>query len=125
MKAALLHSADSAPVYEDVDEPAAADGYRIVSLVAAGIHHNTRSVATGRHYSRRPVFPVIPGQNAVARTADGELVFTGSGKPPSGTFAERFLSPDAMRFPAPWPAPTPPFPPRYCAAGSSRSPAAA
>jgi NADPH:quinone reductase-like Zn-dependent oxidoreductase len=101
MKAAILRSADSLPVYGDFGEPPAAAGYQIVGLVAAGIHQNTRSVATGRHYSRSPVFPVIPGQNAVARTADGELVFTGSGEPPYGTFAERFGSPDAMRFPLP------------------------
>jgi NADPH:quinone reductase-like Zn-dependent oxidoreductase len=101
VKAAILHSADSVPVYGDFDEPSAAEGYQVVDLVAAGIHHNTRSVATGRHYSSSPVFPVIPGQNAVARTAGGELVFTGSGEPPSGTLAERFLSPDAMRFPLP------------------------
>jgi NADPH:quinone reductase-like Zn-dependent oxidoreductase len=101
MKAAILRSADSVPVYGDFDEPPAAGGYQIVSLVAAGIHHNTRSVAAGRHYSRSPVFPVIPGQNAVARTAGGELVFTGSGERPFGTFAERFASPDAMRVPLP------------------------
>jgi NADPH:quinone reductase-like Zn-dependent oxidoreductase len=37
----------------------------------------------------------------VARTAEGELVFTSSGQPPYGTFAERIVSPDAMRFPLP------------------------
>ncbi len=101
MKAAVLHSADSAPVYEDFDEPAAEENSQVVELVAAGIHHLTRSVATGRHYSRAGAFPVIPGLNAVARTAGGELVFTSSGAPPFGTFAERFPSPAAMRFPLP------------------------
>jgi NADPH:quinone reductase-like Zn-dependent oxidoreductase len=101
MKAAVLHSADSAPAYEDFDEPVAGEGTQIVELVAAGIHHLTRSVATGRHYTREGAFPVIPGLNAVARTAGGELVFTASGAPPCGTFAERFPSPAAMRFPLP------------------------
>jgi NADPH:quinone reductase-like Zn-dependent oxidoreductase len=101
MKAAILESADSVPVYGDFDEPAAGQGSEIVELVAAGIHQLTRSVATGRHYGRGGVFPVIPGLNAVARTAAGELVFTSSGKPPHGTFAERFASPAAMRFPLP------------------------
>ena len=101
MKAAILHSADSVPVYGDFDEPAAGPGSEIVEFVAAGIHQLTRSVATGRHYSRGGVFPVIPGLNAVARTAAGELVFTASGEPPYGTFAERIASPDAMRFPLP------------------------
>src|SRR5580704_6008555 len=101
MKAAILYAPDSVPVYGDFDEPAAGEGSQIVELVAAGIHQLTRSVATGRHYSRGGVFPVIPGLNAVARAADGELVFTSSGPPPFGTFAERIASPDAMRFPLP------------------------
>ena len=37
----------------------------------------------------------------MARTAGGELVFTSSGQPPFGTFAERIASPGAMRFPLP------------------------
>jgi NADPH:quinone reductase-like Zn-dependent oxidoreductase len=101
MKAAILNSADSVPVYGDFAEPEAGPGTEIVDLVAAGIHHVTRSVATGRHYSSGGEFPVIPGLNAVARTAGGQLVFTASGKPPYGTFAERMPSPDAMRFPLP------------------------
>src|SRR5580698_7689183 len=112
MKAAILYAPDSVPVYGDFDEPAAGEGSQIVELVAAGIHQLTRSVATGRHYSRGGVFPVIPGLNAVARTAGGELVFTSSGEPPYGTFAERIASPGAMRFPLP-----PGAPPEAVAAG--------
>jgi NADPH:quinone reductase-like Zn-dependent oxidoreductase len=101
MKAAILHAADSVPVYGDFDEPVAGPGSEIVELVAAGIHQVTRSVATGRHYGSSGAFPLIPGLNAVARTAGGKLVFTSSGQPPYGTFAERIASPDAMRFPLP------------------------
>jgi NADPH:quinone reductase-like Zn-dependent oxidoreductase len=101
MKAAILHSPDSVPVYGDFEDPVAGEDSQIVELVAAGIHHVTRSVATGRHYGSGDGFPVIPGLNAVARTKDGDLVFTASGKPPHGTFAERIASPDAMRFPVP------------------------
>jgi NADPH:quinone reductase-like Zn-dependent oxidoreductase len=102
MKAAILHSADSVPDYGDFDEPVADEGTEIVELVAAGIHQVTRSVATGRHYGRGEIFPVIPGLNAVASRPGGELVFTSSaGSPPYGTFAERIASPDAMRFPLP------------------------
>ena len=101
MKAAILHSADSVPVYGDFDEPAGRDGIEIVELVAAGIHQVTRSVAAGRHYGSGGTFPVIPGLNAVARTADGRLVFTSSGPPPFGTFAERIASPAATQFPLP------------------------
>jgi NADPH:quinone reductase-like Zn-dependent oxidoreductase len=101
MKAAILHSAGSVPVYGDFDEPPAAPGSEIVDLVAAGIHQFTRSMATGRHYGSAGTFPVIPGLNAVARTAAGGLVFTASAKPPYGTFAERIASPAALRFPLP------------------------
>src|SRR5580698_2259531 len=101
MKAAILYAPDSVPVYGDFDEPAAGEGSQIVELVAAGIHHVTRSVAAGRHYSRAGAFPVIPGLNAAARTAGGQLVFTASAPPPHGTLAERIVSPDAMRFPLP------------------------
>ena len=101
MKAAVLYAADADPVYGDSDEPAAGPDTQLVDLVAAGIHHVTRSVASGRHYSRAAAFPVIPGLNAVARDAAGRLVFTASSPPPHGTLAERIVSPDAMRFPLP------------------------
>ena len=105
MKAAVLHSPDSVPVYEDFAEPAGGAGTELVDLVAAGIHHHTRSTAAGRHYSQAGTFPVIPGNNAVARTASGDLVFTSSGERPYGTLAERIPSPSAMRFPLPAGAP--------------------
>jgi NADPH:quinone reductase-like Zn-dependent oxidoreductase len=101
MKAAILPSAEEAPVYGDFPDPAAGPGLQIVDLVAAGIHHVTRSVAAGRHYGSAQAYPLVPGLNAVARTADGQLVFTSSAPPPYGTFAERIASPDAMRFPLP------------------------
>jgi len=101
MKAAILASADSVPVYGDFADPAPGPGLEIVDLVAAGIHHVTRSVATGRHYGSGQAYPLVPGLNAVARTADGHLVFTSSAPPPYGTFAQRIASPDAMRFPLP------------------------
>jgi len=104
MKAAILQSAGAAPVYGDFGEPpaeVAGEGGEVVQMVAAAIHHVTRSVASGRHYSRGGVFPSIPGLNAVARDARGTLVFTSSGPPPWGTFAERIPSPAAMRFPLP------------------------
>jgi hypothetical protein len=112
MKAAILTAADSVPVYGDFDDPVAGEASEIVELVAAGIHPLTRLVATGRHYSRGAAFPLIPGLNAVARTAGGELVFTSSGEPPYGTSAERIASPGAMRFPLP-----PGAPPEAVAAG--------
>src|ERR1700722_6408051 len=101
MKAAILDSPNSVLVYGDFAEPAAGPDTEVVDRVAAGIHHVTRSVAAGRHYGSAGVYPLIPGLNAVARTAGRHLVFTSSAPPPYGTFAERIASPDAMRFPLP------------------------
>jgi len=97
MKAAILDSPNSVPVYGDFAEPAAGPDTEVVDLVAAGIHHVTRSVAAGRHYGSAGVYPLIPGLNAVARTAGGHLVFTSSAPPPYGTFAERIASPRPTR----------------------------
>ena len=43
MKAAILHAADSVPVYGDFDDPVPGEGAELVDLVAAGIHQLTRS----------------------------------------------------------------------------------
>ncbi|HEY3839579.1 MAG TPA: hypothetical protein VGL72_23575 [Bryobacteraceae bacterium] len=67
-------------------------------MVAAGIHPLVRAVAAGKHYSAKGSWPMIPGVDAVARTADGALVYTGFLEPPYGTFAERMASPATMRF---------------------------
>jgi hypothetical protein len=99
MKAAVLDSPNSVPVYGDFAEPGVGPDTQVVELVAAGIHHVTRSVAAGRHYGSDGAYPLIPGLNAVARTADGQLVFTSSAPPPYGTFAERIASPDARDAP--------------------------
>jgi NADPH:quinone reductase-like Zn-dependent oxidoreductase len=45
------------------------------------------------HYGSHGVWPSIPGVDAVARTADGRLVYTGFTVPPYGTLAERMSVP--------------------------------
>jgi NADPH:quinone reductase-like Zn-dependent oxidoreductase len=101
MKAAIVHSPNEVPVYGDFPEPQVSEGRELVTLVAAGIHPLVRLVATGKHYSRKGAWPMIPGVDAVARMADGALVYTGFMEPPYGTFAERMASPAAMRFSVP------------------------
>lgn len=101
MKAAVVHSQAAAPEYADFAEPGAADGRELVELVAAGIHPIVRSLAAGRHYGSTGVWPMIPGVDAVARTSDGELVYTGYPTPPYGTLAERISVPAGMRLQLP------------------------
>ncbi|HTJ67359.1 MAG TPA: zinc-binding dehydrogenase [Actinospica sp.] len=89
MKAAVLREAEGVPEYADFAEPEAGEGLQVVELVAAGLHQLVRSRAHGRHYSSEGGYPLVPGVDAVARTADGELIYTGNVAPPYGTMAER------------------------------------
>ena len=101
MKAAVVSSPGGTPEYADFDDPAAAEGRELVELVASGIHPVVRSLAGGRHYGSAGVWPMIPGVDAVARTSNGELVYTGYPTPPYGTLAERISVPGGMRLQLP------------------------
>lgn len=89
MKAAVLRSADGVPEYAEFADPEVGENEEAVELVAAGIHHLVRSRAHGAHYSSEGRYPLIPGVDAVARTADGTLIYTGNAAAPYGTMAER------------------------------------
>jgi NADPH:quinone reductase-like Zn-dependent oxidoreductase len=93
MKAAVLNSSDAIPRYEDFEEPSTSEGRQLMTLVAAGIHPVTRAIATGAHYGSDSRWPLIPGIDAVARTADGTLVYTGWTEHPFGTLAEVMSTP--------------------------------
>jgi len=96
-----MPAAGAAPGYADFDEPVAGEGREIVELVAAGIHPVVRSLAEGRHYGSTGSWPLIPGVDAVARTADGSLVYTGFVEAPYGTLAERMAVPASLGQPVP------------------------
>lgn len=101
MKAAIVPSAGAEPVYGDFAEPVVGPDRELVSLVAAGVHPIVRSLAAGRHYGSTGAWPLIPGVDAVARTADGALIYTGYVEPPYGTIAERMAVPARMRLELP------------------------
>ena len=101
MKAAVIESAGASPRYADFAEPQSDEAHEVVSLVAAGIHPIVRSLASGRHYGSRGIWPSIPGVDAVASTADGTLVYTGNVAAPYGTIAERMPVPEGLRMPLP------------------------
>ena len=99
MKAAIVSAPGAAPSYGDFDDPVAGHGRELVDLVATGIHPLVRSLAGGGHYGSSGAWPLIPGVDAVARTADGTLVYTGYVEAPYGTLAERMAVPGAMPLP--------------------------
>jgi NADPH:quinone reductase-like Zn-dependent oxidoreductase len=101
MKAAVLRGPGSVPEYADFEEPTVPSGRELVELVAAGIHPVVRSLAAGRHYGSTGTYPLIPGVDAVARTAEGGLVYTGFVQSPYGTLAERMAVPATMKLALP------------------------
>lgn len=99
MKAAVVTQAGTSPQYLDFPEPEAGTGEHLVDMVAAAIHPVVRSKATGRHYSSTGAYPLVPGVDAVARAADGALVYVGGVREPWGTLAERIAAPLAAPLP--------------------------
>ena len=102
MKAAVLSSAEGRPEYEDFAEPKVGEEQVLVELVAAGVHQIVRARAHGRHYSSTSNdYPLVPGVDAVARTAEGTFVYTGNIEAPYGTMAERIAAPKRLAFALP------------------------
>ncbi len=100
MKAAVMDAPGEAPRFGDFAEPVVTAGRELAELVAAGIHPVTRSLAEGRHYGSTGGYPLIPGVDAVARTADGTLLATGYIEAPYGTLAERMAVSGGIPLPA-------------------------
>lgn len=96
-----MNAAAADPEYLEFPDPIVEEGHELVELVAAGIHPVVRALAGGDHYGSTGSWPRVPGVDAVARTADNALVFTGFVKPPYGTLAERMAVPATVRFPLP------------------------
>ncbi|HMQ67007.1 MAG TPA: zinc-binding alcohol dehydrogenase family protein [Arachnia sp.] len=99
MRAAILTAPDSVPVCAEFPDPEPLPGHDLLELVGAGLHQVVRSLATGRHYGSSHAYPLVPGVDAVARTADGRLVYTGWPRAPWGTVAERLSTPAGIELP--------------------------
>ncbi|MEW9552307.1 hypothetical protein [Nonomuraea sp. NPDC050783] len=100
MRAAVVHTPESVPVCADFPDPERQPGREPLRLVGAGLHHVVRGLASGRHYGSGQVYPLVPGIDAVARTGDGRLVYTGLSRPPWGTMAEWLVTPFEVEVPA-------------------------
>lgn len=101
MRAAVITAPNASPACGHVPEPTAPPGHEPMRLVGAGLHNVVRGLATGRHYGfGQTRYPLVPGIDAVARTDDGRLVYTGYARPPFGTMAERLFAPLQAELPA-------------------------
>jgi NADPH:quinone reductase-like Zn-dependent oxidoreductase len=99
MRAAVVTEAGTPPVCAEFPEPEPAAGREPLRLVGAGVHTVVRGIAAGRHYRSTGRYPLVPGIDAVARTGDGRLVYTGLARAPWGTMAERMITPFALDLP--------------------------
>ncbi|MFJ4831208.1 zinc-binding alcohol dehydrogenase family protein [Streptomyces sp. NPDC088747] len=92
MHAAVVRSFDRPPRFDTVDTPRPAGEHQIlVDVLAAGLHPRVRSDANGTHYTADGVLPLVPGIDAVGRTAEGELLYFVAPDSGPGTMAERAL----------------------------------
>ncbi|MFE6934841.1 zinc-binding alcohol dehydrogenase family protein [Streptomyces sp. NPDC057699] len=90
MHAAVITAYDAPPAYGEHPEPVARGEHEmVVDVLAAGLHHLTRSKANGTHYSATGVFPLVPGVDAVVRDSSGRLRYAVLDDTNLGTFAER------------------------------------
>src|SRR5580658_10258802 len=93
MKAAVVHSFDAPPRYEDFELPPLHGPDDVsVDVLAAGLHPRVRSGASGTHYAADRVLPMIPGIDAVGRLANGRLVYCVVHDTPYGTMAARVVA---------------------------------
>lgn len=89
MRAAVLSRPDAPPVVSDLPTPVPAGPDQVVvDVLAAAVHHLTRAVADGSHYSASRPLPLVPGADGVVRDPAGRLRYVVVGQSGDGTFAE-------------------------------------
>ncbi len=96
MNAAVVDDFKQPPRYTTFPDPVPAEGEKLVTVTAAGLHQIVKALANGTHYGSTGELPFIPGVDGVGRLEDGTRVYFGGGRSPYGTFAERALAPSWM-----------------------------
>jgi NADPH:quinone reductase-like Zn-dependent oxidoreductase len=91
MKAAIVKTPGSNPVYGDFDEPVAQSGKTVVTVSASALSQLTKSRALGSHYSYEDIYPAVAGTDGVGRTAEGQRVYFVLPEAPFGALAEKSL----------------------------------
>jgi NADPH:quinone reductase-like Zn-dependent oxidoreductase len=93
MHAAVVTSFSEPPHYQRFEIPTPTDPEEtLVDVLAVGLHPRVRSGAGGRHYTSTGALPMIPGVDAVARRADGTLIYCVADDEKLGTMAEQTLA---------------------------------
>lgn len=101
MNAAVLHTVNQPPRFEQFPEPIAEENEVIVHVLAAALKPIDKQMASGSHYAAYGKLPVVCGTDGVGRLDDGTRVFFGGPRPPYGSMAERTVVSRVRCFPIP------------------------
>lgn len=101
MNAAVLHTVNQPPRFEQFAEPVAEENEVIVHVLAAALKPIDKQMASGSHYAAYGKLPVVCGTDGVGRLDDGTRVFFGGPRPPYGSLAERTVVSRVRCFPIP------------------------
>jgi len=101
MNAAVVHAFDAPPRCTTFADPIPAEGEKLVTVTAAGLHQIVKSLANGTHYGSGTTLPFVAGVDGVGRLEDGTRVYFGLARAPFGTMAESALAGAAMCLPLP------------------------
>jgi len=101
MNAAVVSAPGALPRYGSFTDPLPAEGEKLITVAAAGLHPVVKSLVSGTHYGTTGEFPFVPGIDGVGRLEDGKRVYFGVARKPFGTFAERAAAAEVMCLPLP------------------------
>jgi NADPH2:quinone reductase len=101
MNAAVLHTIEKPPRFEEFHDPDPGEGEVIVHVRAAALKPVDKQLASGSHYASPRELPVVCGADGVGCLDDGTRVFFGGPRRPYGAMAERTVVRRAQCFPVP------------------------
>ena len=92
MKAAIVTSAGTKPIFGEFDKAVLREGFEVITVTAAALTNLTRGRAAGSHYSADNHYPFVPGVDGVGTLTDGRRVYFAMPEAPFGAMAEQTLS---------------------------------
>jgi len=91
MKAAIVTSAGTKPVFGEFQNPVGREGLEVVTVHAAALSNLTKGRASGSHYSADNHYPFVPGVDGVGTLAVRRRVYFAMPEAPFGAMAEQTL----------------------------------
>ena len=93
MKAAVLHSFDRPPQYEEFPNPIAGQNEHVVQVRAAALKPVDKQIANGSHYASPRALPFVCGLDGSGNLEDGTRVYFAGSRPPYGAMAQQTVVP--------------------------------